>query len=129
MKTTKIILSVLLMSFSTVIFAQGKMDHEAMATRQTERMKTELALKDEQYTKIFAINKEFIQKRMELRRDSTQTKPAMHAEMQKLKADRDTKLKAVLTEEQFTKWAAVEAKRDEIRKEKQGGKSKGQPDL
>lgn len=43
-------------------------------------------------------------KREELRASGSMDREAMRAEMQKIAADRDDKLKKVLTEEQFKKW-------------------------
>lgn len=80
---------------------------EARAKTVTDKMKTELTLSDDQYTKAYDINLKYAQKNKEaLKGEGTR--------MSKLKAvkaentEKNKELKAVLTEEQFTKYKSMQ---------------------
>ena len=114
---------VVLLLMSTLMFAQrgayrgghdrAKADPEAMATRRADRMKSELSLNDDQYTKVKAIYVKFAEGQAKVRQDSTMTREASRAETKKLMDASETELKAVLTPEQQTRWAEFKkAQRD-----------------
>lgn len=108
-----------LISFST--FAQRKGEDrpsaEERATRNTERMAEELTLTDAQKKQVLAINLEFVKKNEAERKAEAEARKAeMEAKKAELK-EQDTKIQAVLTEEQKTKWAEIKAERmDDHRK-------------
>lgn len=80
---------------------------EARAKSVTDKMKTELTLSDDQYSKVYDINLKYAQKNKEaLKAEGTR--------MSKLKAvkaenaEKNKEIKAVLTEEQFTKYKSMQ---------------------
>jgi periplasmic protein CpxP/Spy len=104
-----IIMFALAMTISCVMHAQrghGKHrnpDDEAKA--QTERMKMELGLTDEQYASVRSINFEYAKKASVLRGDSSVSREQRHSDLKSLRHEKRTELQRVLTEEQRQKWA------------------------
>jgi hypothetical protein len=112
-----------LMLASSVIFAQRRdFDPQAMATRQTEKMKTELALNDTQYASVKSINEDFANKQKALQDNSTLSREDKMKQMKALGTEKDEVLKKVLTAEQHTKWEAYRAQQAEHRKKGGGGR-------
>lgn len=105
-----------LMIVSSVLFAQRKFDPQAMAARQTETMKTELALNDTQYASVKSINEDFANKQGTLRDNSALSREDKTNQMRALRTEKDEALKKVLTADQNTKWEAYRAKQMENRK-------------
>lgn len=133
MKKSVMLIALLLMS--TLMFAQkgqhrggpkGKASPEAMATRRADRMKTEVSLSDDQYTKVKAIFVKFTEGQAKVRQDSTLTRDASRAETKKLMDATEAELKTVLTPEQQTKWA--EAKKAQRDRRGKGGRPQGAGD-
>jgi len=110
-----VMLVALLLMMSTVMFAQrghrrgvpnkAKATPEAMAARRADRMKAEVSLNDDQYTKVKAIYLKFAESQSKVRQDTTLTKEASRAETKKLMDASEAEIKTVLTPEQQTKWA------------------------
>ena len=112
-----------MMMMSTIIFAQRQQgDPNAMATRRSERMKKELSLSDDQYTKVKTVNMKFAERYAGIRADASLTQGTARAQMEKLKVEQETQLKGVLTADQWTKYAAMKAKHGEERKKHHRGK-------
>jgi len=95
-----------LMIFSTIMFAQRRVDPMERAGKQAERMKTELGLDEVQFKAVKAINEDHAAKLTEVWRDSTMSKETKHEQLKALHNERETALKKVLTEEQHKKLAA-----------------------
>lgn len=99
--------AVMLIAVTTTVSAQDRSADGAK--KATDRMKTQLTLTDAQYPKVEQINKDFIDKLKESR--STTDKAEREKKVNALNADKDTKLKAVLTDEQFKMYSEKKAKR------------------
>ena len=105
-----------LMMVSSVIFAQRRVDPQAAAARQTEKMKTELALDDTQYASVKSINEDFAKKQAALRDSSALSREEKAKQMRALGTEKNEALKKVLTADQHTKWEAYRANQMEHRK-------------
>lgn len=95
---------VLLMMFTLNAAAQDKAGTGAKAV--TENMKEQLSLNDSQYSKVLGINHSYLQRAIE-NRDSGKSKIDKAKRLKELDDDRDTKLKSVLSEEQYKKYVAT----------------------
>ena len=105
-----------LMIMSSVIFAQRKFDPQTMAARQTEKMKTELALTDEQYPTVKSINEDYANKLATLRNDASLAREAKRTQMRALSTEKSEALKKVLNADQHAKWEAYRAEQLEHRR-------------
>lgn len=116
-----------LMMVSTIIFAQRhKIEPAAMATRRSDKMKTELSLNDEQYGKVKGIYEKLGNDQLQVRKDTSLTRGTFHKRMVKLKTDQEVHLKAVLTDGQWTKWTTLKTtKRDDRMKKHHGRNHRG----
>ncbi|MGN6437081.1 MAG: hypothetical protein ACTHMM_11135 [Agriterribacter sp.] len=105
-----------LMMCSVAVFAQDKQhkNPEEKAKMMSDKMKTELTLTDEQYTKVQAINLDFATKASAIKQEGTD-KAAWGEKMKPLKEEHAKALKGVLTPEQFTKYESI---KDEMKKDK-----------
>ena len=114
-------LCILLVGISFQVMAQrgprGPMDPEQMASRQTEQMKASLELSEEQAVKVSEINLKFATQIQEIRQANEGDFAAMREALPPLREERDTALKAVLTE---TQWASFEKMMEENRRNRQG---------
>lgn len=108
MKETGIV--IIMISVSSIVFAQQHADRPAMADKLTGKMKSELALSGEQETKIGEINKKYASRQAQLFADSTKTRDDRRIERKRMQDDRSAEIKSVLTEEQFLKWTANKEK-------------------
>jgi periplasmic protein CpxP/Spy len=80
--------------------ARGRMNFDNIATQ--------LALTDEQKTNAKPVFEEMMQKNAALRQDTTITDPTdRRAKMKEIRDDANTKLKAILTDEQYAKWTKM----------------------
>jgi hypothetical protein len=110
MKTLKLIFASLIISFGvnaqsgkmTKLEANKKMTTEERAKFQTESMKTELNLTNDQYDKAYAINLGIIQKNKALQEQKMTTEERKNAVKQNNDA-RMLMLKEVLSADQFSK--------------------------
>jgi len=80
-------------------------------SERAERMQKDLALSNDQTSKIKAIDKEFGAKFRALRADSTLVREDAKEKAKQLRQDYRSRTKAVLTEEQFKKWELQKAER------------------
>lgn len=111
---------------------------EQRATRMTEKMAEELSLTNDQKKQILAINLEHAKKRDQDRVAQEKENEARRAEMDARKAEmkkQDELIKAILTDEQRTKWEEIKLSqkdrgrrpggqiedREEFRKRRGGG--------
>jgi hypothetical protein len=105
-----------LLMVSTIMFAQRKGDPMDRAARQADRMKMELSLDDVQYKAVKAINEEFANRQLTLRRDSTLSKQEMQKKAWTLRDEKNAALAKVLTEDQKSKWKSYRASQAEKHK-------------
>ena len=115
---TMVGVTVMLLAFTTTVSAQDRTAEGAK--RATDKMKAELSLTDAQYPKVEKINKDFIAKTQENRALTNQVE--RENGVKALSEDRDTQLKAVLTEEQFKAYNAKKAARLNTIKERRAVK-------
>ncbi len=124
------------MLFSVMTFAQAqdggdrKMPTpEERAQRNTDQLTKKLKLTDDQKTKVLAIFTEQNTQMAKLREDNKGDRDAMRAANQKLMADTDVKLGAILTADQKKDYEAwkEERKANMGRRGGQGGPGQGTP--
>lgn len=96
---------VLFLMFSVNAVAQDKIAEGAKAV--TAQMKTQLNLNDGQYTKVLDVNKTFLTKAVEANKLNNATEKAK--KLKTLSDEKDTKLKSVLTDDQYKRYAANRA--------------------
>lgn len=110
---------VLMISLSSI--AQQKSEErstsEQRAARMTEKMAERLSLTADQKKQILAINLEHVKRRDQDRMDQQKESDARKAEMKK----QDESIKAILTDEQRTKWEEIKLNRKD-----RGGRSGSQ---
>ena len=98
-----------IMMVSTIIFAQRTVDPMERAAKRADKMKTELSLDEVQHKAVRAINEEYADKQIQVRRDSALSKESRHNKMRTLHQEKNAALKKVLTEEQHKKLVASRA--------------------
>ena len=114
-----------LMMVSTIIFAQHPRpqgDPKAMADKRAERMKTELGLNDDQYSRVKAITEKFAENNVKLRKDTALTVGTARNRMKELRTEQQAQFKSILTADQWTKYTNMKAKRAEGWKKHRRGK-------
>jgi hypothetical protein len=104
----KILLVVVGIMFSGIILAQ-RADHrqrnaDEIAERQTEKMKTELALSEQQSASVRRINLKYADLMSKLRSDTSLIREDRHSKIKTLQAQKKSELDAVLSAEQSEKW-------------------------
>lgn len=124
--------SVITMAFMAAImlvcipsFAQEKMQQktpEEKAKMISDKMKTELALTDEQYQKVQVINLDFATKSKDIKKEGTD-KSAWAEKIKPLDEERTTALKGILTPEQFAKYESMKENMKSKMKDKHKEKS------
>jgi len=106
---------ILAMSFSAMAqgpggpggFPGGQMpDAATMAKQQADQMKTLVKLTDEQYTKVLAVFKSSMEEM-----GKSMSNGFDFEAMQKANEQREAKIKAILTAEQYKKWSEEQSKR------------------
>jgi Spy/CpxP family protein refolding chaperone len=116
-----ILASGLLLMISLSSTAQQKSEErstsEQRAARMTEKMAEGLSLTADQKKQILAINLEHVKRRDQDRMDQQKESDARKAEMKK----QDESIKAILTDEQRTKWEEIKLNRKD-----RGGRSGSQ---
>ncbi|HYI77302.1 MAG TPA: hypothetical protein VEW65_06745 [Chryseolinea sp.] len=105
-----------LMMVSTIMFAQRKGDAMDRAAQQADKMKTELALDDVQYKAVKAINEDFANRHLKLRKDSTLSREEIQKQGRSLRQQKNGAIAKVLTEDQKTKWKSYRANHAEKHK-------------
>ncbi len=101
-----------------------KLSPEEMAQKQTERLSEALELTETQYSQVYNIALEFINKKQELRENSTD-REAMRESSKQLREEETTALKAVLTEAQIVKLEAMKEEMQDRRGSRERGGSRG----
>lgn len=76
-----------------------------------EMVSTQLALTDEQKTKVKPIIEDLQKKMTDMRADTSIAQADRRTKSQEIRADATAKLKAILTPEQLTKWEAMGQRR------------------
>lgn len=89
--------------------------------RQIQMMTKQLNLTTDQVAKLKAIDEEDHQQMMALHNDTSVSRDDMHAKMMTMRKDRETKIKAMLTDEQKAKYDEMQAKMRERRMEHGNG--------
>jgi Spy/CpxP family protein refolding chaperone len=89
-----------------------------MQERQLEMMTTQLNLTPDQVSKIKAIHSDTDKQMMALRDDTSTAQADRREKMMAIRKDAQTKIRAVLTDEQQTKYDAMMAKMRERREER-----------
>lgn len=97
-----------------------KLSPEEMAQKQTERLSEALELSETQYSQVYNIALEFLNKKEALRENSTD-REAMRESSKQLREEEKTALKAVLTEAQIVK---LDAMKEEMQ-DKRGSRERG----
>ncbi len=101
-----------------------QMNPEEMVKRQTQRLVDELKLNKDQETKVIAINKKYMDKQSgdwsKMRDASDEERAAMRESMQKIQAEKNKEIKALLTPEQVKLFDENLKKREEMRRNGQG---------
>jgi Spy/CpxP family protein refolding chaperone len=107
---------------------QGGMTPEMMAQRETDWMKTELALTSDQITKVDAINLKFAKEQATAFQGGPGGDPsAMQKQMADLNARKRAELEPVLTAEQLKKYDTYMANRQQRGPGGPGGPGQGGP--
>ena len=89
-----------------------------------DRMKKELALNDDQSSKVDAINKKYADRYKSLKGDST-NRESSRAEIKKIREEKNAELKTVLTPEQYSKLEALRSQHHHKKGSHKGENSKG----
>ncbi|WP_075591055.1 DUF4890 domain-containing protein [Labilibacter marinus] len=92
---------------------------EEMAKKQTEKMKKDLSLSEDQVTKVSAINLKYAKKIDEVRNNASGDRAAMRESMQPIRKARNAEMKKVLSEDQYK--TMVEKDKEMMEKRRQGG--------
>lgn len=90
-----------------------QVDPAQVANNQTERMKQDLSLTEEQTTKVKAINLKYAQKMTDARTEHRGNPEATRSAMQTLQTEKQAELATVLTKEQTEQWKAIQAERQQ----------------
>jgi hypothetical protein len=111
----KSVMFLAVMMTSSIIFAQ-RHQGDPNGTGRSERLKKELSLSDDQYSKVKAIKIKFAERQASIRKDTSLTQGMAQKQMKNLRSEQETELKSVLTADQWNKYAAMRAKRGEARR-------------
>ena len=98
-----------------------------MQQRQLDRMTKELSLTPDQVTSIKAIQDDTRKQQMTLREDTSTAGPDKRAKMMAMRESEQTKIKALLTDDQKVKYDAMMEKMKEQREHRQEGSTPPQP--
>ncbi len=122
MKKSILILATAL--FAVVSFAQTtKKTPEEIATKRSEKLKTELGLSDDQKTKVHTAIVETVTKVREIKAKYPNDKKAAAKEIKVVRENYKTTMKGILTADQFTKWeTSVKNKKDKVKAKKKAKK-------
>jgi hypothetical protein len=99
---------------------RGQYNPEDMAKRQTEQMKADLELSDEQVKTVGVINDKYSKKMGEAFQQSAGNREQMRETMQKMRSEKNEELKEVLTAEQFDKHKKIEEQRMQEFRQRRG---------
>jgi hypothetical protein len=125
MKNFKLLAISVLAATAMQVSAQemgGKMDPNQMAQKRTAEIKAHVTgITSDEESKILAIEQDFAKSAQSARASSNGDRSAMHTQMEQLKTDRDTKIKAVLTADQYAQYTQYEQSNQGQWKGKRGG--------
>lgn len=110
----KILIAGFMFMFAFVISAQNRERGNGPGgdmTKRYEEMKKELDLTEQQVDSIKAIDQELFTKMREQRDKNGDDREKGREEMKKMSEQKDERVKAILTEEQFTKYQKMESER------------------
>ncbi len=91
---------------------QGQMSPQEIFDREARLMKKELVLTKEQANKLQEINKNSIGVMIALRNDQSMDRSAKIEKFRGLRTERETSIKAMLTEEQLKKYEVMQQNRE-----------------
>ena len=125
-------LSIVAAVFAVSSFAQSapktQKTPEDVATKRADKLKTELALSDDQRAKVYAAELDRITKVRAIRTKYPNDKKAAHKEIKPINEAFQTTLKGILTAEQVTKWEALKKAQKEKRKGKKAAAATDEDD-
>src|SRR5687768_11774442 len=99
------ILIAIAMVVTIATYAQrGPKDPYRAAAKQTEKMKSHLALSETQYASVKKINSAYAEKIMEIKKESGNQDGEQNKELKELRQQKQKDINAVLTPEQQQKW-------------------------
>ena len=78
--------------------------------KRAAKMKVDLSLTQEQSGRIDGVNDQFQQKQARLLADTSMTRENIRLERKRMLDERNSKIKGVLTEEQYVKWTSTTRK-------------------
>lgn len=107
-KSIKTIVTSLALLLFVAVSAQAQDKAAEGAKAVTTHMKEQLKLNDSQYTKAYAVNLDFMQKAIENKK-AEKTKVEKAKRLKVLDDERDTKMKSILTDDQFKVFIANKA--------------------
>jgi len=114
-------------TMAIAMYAQkGRKDPFKAAEKQTEKMRTHLALSEAQYASVKKINLSYAEKIAALRKQSQENKEnkdKSKGQRKDLEEQKQTEIYAVLTPEQQRKWTAF--KNDKKQRKQDKGKHRG----
>lgn len=114
MKMNKVLFPAMFMAFSLISVAsfsqQAKPDPEARAKKISEKMKTELSLSEDQYAKVYDINLKYSRQMSGLRHEASEDRKEKMNAFRELNKGKQEELKAVLSEEQMSKYQDLQKK-------------------
>lgn len=103
---------------------RGQFNPEEMLKRQTQRLVEELKLNKDQEQKVMAINKKYMEKQstdwQKMREATDEERAKMRESMQKMQAEKDKEIKAILTADQVKLYDEMLKRREEMRRNGQG---------
>jgi len=127
MKSLKNILLVILVATTTLAVAQqrrgGQMDPKERAKKSTEQMSERLGLTEDQTKKVEVINLDAADKMSDAFAAASGDREAMRAVMTDINKEKDKKLKAVLTEDQWKEYEKMVTEQRQRRSQGNGGRS------
>ncbi len=128
----KLMLTIVAAVFAVGSFAQDApktpKTPEEVANKRADKLKTELALTDDQRAKVYAAELDRITKVRAIRAKYPTDKKAARKEIKPVNDAFQTTLKGILTAEQITKWEALKAKAKEKRKGKKAAAANDEDD-
>jgi protein CpxP len=88
---------------------RGNMDPQQMAQKQTSQIKESVTgISPDQESKILAVEQDYAKSMQDARSSSNGDRDAMRSKMKPLRENRDEKIKAILTADQYTQYQKME---------------------
>ena len=126
MKLIGSFLMVSMLLFFTAFAHGDKLTPQEKAAKKTAWMKANLGLSDDQVKQVEPLNLEYAQKNYDLKNNQAISKEEKETQMKKNDDEKDAKLKAILSPEQFKTYEAKKMEmKEEIKKQhSEGGGAK-----